>query len=218
MITIQSLISVLGYYYATQGSFEPDFVYDLRDTLTKVPMSLQDTQAASAVIRILGRELLYSPVATESIIRLGFRLCDVLSSIIPVRKLTNDEIQVVYSLAMRRLELSAGYSYLLFFISIYHNYSSNETLRESCRPWEVAIVGICASQHPTLEDVIQGRSGIPSLELALNELLATDIRDRDGHPNTMDEILQAICCLSNCEWVKDIASPGFISLMVDVLR
>ena len=54
--------------------------------------------------------------------------------------------------------------------------------------------------------------------MALNELLTTDICYRDGHPNTMDDILAAMSWLSPYEWVKDIASPGFISLMMGVPR
>ena len=98
------------------------------------------------------------------------------------------------------------------------NCSSNETFHEGCRPWEVAVIGLCASQHPIFKDVVRGPSGIPSLVLALNDLLATDIGGRDSLLNTTSDIFIAISRLSHCEWVKDIANPAFISLMVDVLR
>ena len=109
------LISDLAYHYGTRGSFELVYAYDLRDALTKVPLSLQDTQAASAVIRILGHELIYSTAATKLIRGHGLQLCNVLSSIILVRELTNDEIQVINSLAMRRLERSVSCLVFVFF-------------------------------------------------------------------------------------------------------
>ena len=51
---------------------------------------------------------------------------------------------------------------------------------------------LCVSQYPTFKDVVQGVSGIPSLVLALNNLLAMDISGRDSFLNTMDDIFIAI--------------------------
>ena len=79
------------------------------------------------------------------------------------------------------------------------NCISSETFHEGCRPWEVAVIGSCASQHPTFKDVVQGPSGIPSLVLALNDLMAMDIGGRDSLPNTtglassISSVCAAIC-------------------------
>lgn len=93
----------MAHYNATHDS-ELDFIYDLHDALTKVPLALQVTQVTSAVIHILGSQLLYSPTITRLTCDLGFHLSNVLSATLNFRALTVDEMQVILGLAMRRLE------------------------------------------------------------------------------------------------------------------
>jgi hypothetical protein len=97
-------ISDLTYNYGTHDSSELDSIYDLRDTLAKVPLDLQDTQAATEVIRILGSELLYSTHVTHLICSQGYQLCNMLSAIRLLREFTLDEMHIIYGLAMRRQE------------------------------------------------------------------------------------------------------------------
>ena len=109
--------------------------------------------------------------------------------------------------------------FTLFFLMDHNpNCSSKETSSEGCRPWEVAVIGLCASQHPTLQAAVQGPSGIPGLVLALNAILTTDVHYGYDQQNSMDDILEAISWLSQKGWAGDIASPLIISLLVKVLR
>ena len=79
-------------------------MYEIYDELTKVPLALQDAQTASAFIRVLCSQLLYSTTVTSLASRLGFSLYNILSIILKLRELTIDEMQVIYGLATRRLE------------------------------------------------------------------------------------------------------------------
>lgn len=98
------LISDMARSHGTLCGPELDFLYDLQDTLTKVPLILQDIQAASTVIRILGSQLLYSTTTTGLTRDQGFYLCRVLWATLKLRELTTDEMDIIYSLATRRLE------------------------------------------------------------------------------------------------------------------
>ena len=98
------MISDLAFFHRSNCSSDLDFIHDLRDSLTRVPLALQDTQAATSVIRILASELLYSTHETRLTRRHGLMLCNVLSKLPYLRDLTMEEMRVIYSLAMRRLE------------------------------------------------------------------------------------------------------------------
>lgn len=98
------LISRISYFHGVPNDSELDFLYDLQDALAKVPLGLQDTQAASACIHILGSQLLYSTATTRVLSSQGFELCRVLWATLHVRELIADEIQMIYRLATRRLE------------------------------------------------------------------------------------------------------------------
>ena len=111
------MISRLASYHGSYSSSDLDFIRDLRDSLTKVPLALQDTQAATFVIRILTSELLYSHETLLTRV-LGLKLCNVLEAVKLSRDLTVEEMRAIYSLAMRRLERSVESSYFCCLISI----------------------------------------------------------------------------------------------------
>ena len=113
-------ISDLAYYCSRCGLSEPDFIHELRDALRKVPFSLRNTQTASTFIRILGSELLDSTTTTctRFVSSQGFQLCNVLSSTLLLRELTRDEINMVYNLAMRRLERSVCWFSLSLIVDL----------------------------------------------------------------------------------------------------
>ena len=81
-----------------------DSQYDLIESLTRDPLALQDTRAATSVIRIIASELLYSTPGIHVARGLASMLCNVLSLVPLLRDLTVEEMRVIYSLAMRRLE------------------------------------------------------------------------------------------------------------------
>ena len=103
------MISDLAYAHRSHSSSDLDFIHDLRDSLTRVPLALQDTQAATPVIRTLASRLLYSTHDTRLICNQGFLLCNVLSAVQLLRVPTTEEMHIIYSLAMRRLERSVDY-------------------------------------------------------------------------------------------------------------
>ena len=114
------MISDLAYYHSSYSSSELDFIYDLRDSLTRVPLALQDTQAATSVIRILASGLLYSAQETRLICNQGFLLCNVLSAVQSARDLNEEEMRVIYSLAMRRLERSVDHIFVFLMPDFNH--------------------------------------------------------------------------------------------------
>ena len=104
LIVFNIMISDLSYAHRSYKSSNLDFIHDLRDSLTKVPLALQDTRAATSVVRILTSELLYSAHETRLTWHQGLILFNVVSSIRLLRDLTEEEMHIIYSLAMRRLQ------------------------------------------------------------------------------------------------------------------
>ena len=147
------MISRLASYHGSYSSSDLDFIRDLRDSLTKVPLALQDTHAATFVIRILTSELLYSHETLLTRV-LGLKLCNVLEAVKLSRDLTVEEMRAIYSLAMRRLEWSVDYVFVFLLPDLNHLPSHTPTPRIFCRPWEVAIVGLCSMAQPRLEDMV----------------------------------------------------------------
>lgn len=99
-----TFISYIAYWHGKDHVSELDFIYEIHGELTKVPLALQDAQIASPVIHILGSHLLYSTTVTWLTSAVGFELCCVLKATLKLRKLTTNEMQVIYGLATRRLE------------------------------------------------------------------------------------------------------------------
>ena len=213
------MISYLAYHYSSYGS-SLDFIYDLRESLTRVPLALQDTQAATSVIRILASELLYSTHETQLTRNQGFQLCHVLIAIRLLRDLTVEEMRVIYSLAMRRLERSVGHVFVFLMPDFNHLSSHTQTSSIFCRPWEVAIVGLGSMAHPWLEDFVRGPCGIPSLVLVLDLLLEMDM-DMDSftkdYSTAISDVLTALGWLVDYGWIAEIATEHAVAHIVTVL-
>ena len=209
-------ISDIAHHYSSNSSSDLDFIYNLRDSLTKVPLGLQDTQAATSVIRILASGLLYSTHETRLICNQGFLLCNFLSAIRLLRDLTMEEMHV---LAMRRLERSVDHVFIFLMPDLDHLSSHTQTSRIFCRPWEVAIVGLGSMAHPWLEDMVRGPCGIPSLVLVPDILLQMDM---DAFPEdysiAMGDVLRAIRWLAGwgCH-IAEIATEHVVAHIVTVL-
>ena len=194
-----------------------DFIYDLRDSLTRVPLALQVTQAATSFICILASELLYSTHETVLTRVLALKLCNVLQAVKLSRELTVEEMRVIYSLAMRRLERSVDH--VVFLMSDLNHLSSHtQTSRIFCRPWEVAIVGLCSMGHPWLEDIVRGPCGIPSLVLAQDISLEIDM---DAFPEVystaISQVREALRWLAGDSWIGEIATEHVVAHIVTVL-
>ena len=114
------IISNLAYYSRLYSSPDFDLIHDLRDSLTKVPLALQDTQAATSVICTLASVLLYSTHETRLAWRQGLMLCTVLSEVQLAHNLTGEEMRVIYSLAMRRLEWSVDHVFVFLMPDLNH--------------------------------------------------------------------------------------------------
>ena len=183
-----------------------------------MPLALQDTQAATSVIRILASELLYSTHETRLICSQGFQLCNVLSAVKLLRDLTTEEMRVIYSLAMRRLERSVDYTFVFLMPDLNHLSSHTQTSTIFCRPWEVAIVGLGSMEHPWLEDMVRGPCGIPSLVLALDTLLEMNMDSFSvDYSAAMADILEALRWLSHYGWIMEIATEHVVARIVMVL-
>jgi hypothetical protein len=90
--------------------------------------------------------------------------------------------------------------------------------RICCKPWEVAIIGLCSSGRPTLEDILRGPSGIPSLLLTLDILLEVDIHSSpEFYSTSMVDVLEALRWLSYYEWVEELATRDVVAQLVAVL-
>lgn len=97
-------ISYTDYNQGTRQGYAPDFVYKVHDVLSKVPMVLHDNRATSTIVDILGSQLLYSATVTRLTHAQGFHLSHILSATSEFHPLTTEEMQRIYSLAVRRLE------------------------------------------------------------------------------------------------------------------
>ena len=212
------MISLLASSHSSYSSSDLDFIYDLRDSLTRVPLALQDTQATTSFIRILASELLYSTHETVLTRVLALKLCNVLQAVKLSRDLTVEEMRVIYSLAMRRLERSVDHVFVFLMSDLSRLSSHTKTSRIFCRPWEVAIVGLCSMGHPWVEDIVRGPCGIPSLVLALNISLEIDM---DAFPEVystaISQVREALRWLAGDSWIAEIATEHVVAHIVTVL-
>lgn len=79
--------------------------WELLNAVTRVPLALQDSEATSAVISILGRELAYSPY-NWSHRPLGYVLTSIIAATSFMRALTAVEMAAIHAMATRRLQRS----------------------------------------------------------------------------------------------------------------
>ena len=199
-------------------------MHDLRDSLTKAPLALQDTQAATSVIRILASELLYSTLDIHLARSMGPTLCSVLSQVQLLRGLTADEMAVIYGLAMRRLERSVDYVFVFLMPGLNHSSSHThpsshtQTSKIFCRPWEVAIIGLGSMGHRWLEEFVLGPCGIPSLILVLDTLLEMDMDSfPEGYIRATFYVLKALGWLVDYGWIAEMATEHVVAHIVTVL-
>lgn len=71
------------------------------------------------------------------------------------------------------------------------------------------------------EDVIHGRSGIPSLILGLHAILGEDSQGTpDDDMDDIEDIIKAKgwLLISKGDWVAEIANRDIVALMADILR
>ena len=203
--------------YSPHGILDLDFQYDLIESLTKDPLALQDTRAATSVICIIASELLYSTHGTHVTRCLACMLCAVLTLVSSLRDLTEEEMRVICSLAMHRLERSVDHLFVFLISDLNHLSSHTQTSNIFCRPWEVKIVGHCSMAHPWFEDFVRGPCGIPSLVLALDILLKMDVDSfQEDYSTAISDILDALESLAR-RWIAEIATKDVVAHIVTVL-
>jgi len=87
----------------------------------------------------------------------------------------------------------------------------------SCRPWELQIFAICASQDPWYKEVVLGPHRLQSLFSALEYALSNI--DSDDHTDYSHRaILSCLYWISENSWVAQDVEPSAMRILLNVVR